>query len=174
MSSIKGFKEVFSKPSYILLMLFSAFVFYLISVVITDFADFRSIFTNYGFSLNLIFDYFIGFPSTIDNFSAYSMFFISLLFGSYLSLASYKTKQVKSLSGKSSFMGSLGIFFGFIAPGCAACGLGLASIFGFAGFLVALPFHGTEISLIAFFFLGYANLKIASKIGKNTCSIRVK
>lgn len=174
MSSIKGFKEVFSRPLYVLLMLFSAFIFYLISVVITDFVDFRSIFTNYGFSLNLILDYFIGFPSTVDNFSIYSMFFISLLFGSYLSLVSYKTKQVKSLSGKSSFIGSLGIFFGFIAPGCAACGLGLASVFGFAGFLVALPFHGTEISLIALFFLGYANLKIASKIGKNICSIRVK
>lgn len=174
MSLIKGFKEVFSKPQYVLLMLISAFIFYLISIVITDFIDFKVIFVNYGFSLKLIFSYFIGFPSTIDAFSAYSMILVAILFGSYLSLATYKTKQVKALGGKSSFIGSIGIFFGFLAPGCAACGLGLASVFGLAGFVVALPFHGMEVSVIAFLLLGYANLRIASKVGKNTCSIRVK
>ncbi|MEK6909388.1 MAG: hypothetical protein AABX23_05040 [Nanoarchaeota archaeon] len=175
MSSIKGFKEVFSKLHYLVLMLSSALFFYLFSVVLTDLSEFKWIFMNYDsfIFLKLLVLYFVGFPVTIGLFSAIIMILTALLFGSYISLASYKTKQVKKLQDKTSIAGNIGIFLGILAPGCVACGLGIASLFGLAGFVVALPFQGTEISVIAFLLLSFANWSIAGKVSKNTCSIRL-
>lgn len=170
--NLKGFKEVFSKPKYIILFLVSALLFYMASVLITDFPELKRVLFSYGFSFKLIFLYFIGFPVIIGWFTAISLFVIAFLFGSYISLAIYKTNQVKKFSEKKSFWGSLGIFFGFLAPGCAACGLGLASFFGLSGLIIALPFHGMEISVIALLLLGYANFNVAGKINKNSCSIK--
>lgn len=173
MKFIKGLKEVFSKPKYLILMILSAFLFYLLSVIISDFREFISLFTNYSFpiSIKLFFNYFFGFHTTITNYSAVSMVLISLLFGCYLSLAIYKTTQLNSIKDKKSLLGSVGVFLGLFAPGCAACGIGLASLFGLGGFLITLPFKGNEISAIAILLLSYANWIIARKINKNSCSI---
>jgi hypothetical protein len=43
MNSFRGLKEVYSKPLYITLMLFSALFFYLASVIITDFNELKLI-----------------------------------------------------------------------------------------------------------------------------------
>jgi len=173
---IKGIKEVFSKPYYIVLMVLSAFFFYLLTVVISDFSDLVNILKNYSFliSIKFLFFYFVGFPTTITTVSSVSMFIITLLFGSYISLAVYRTKQVKLFQDKKSILGTAGIFFGVFAPGCAACGIGLASLFGISGFIIALPFHGEEISFIAILLLGYANWSVAGKVNKSSCSINDK
>lgn len=170
MNFIKGFREVYSKPFYVSVALAGMFLFYLLDVIISDFSDLRII-SNQG-SLKLLFYYFVGYPSTLDPYSSFFLFSIALLFGSYISLATYKTSQIKGQ--KVSFLGSIGLFFGFLAPGCAACGIGLASVLGIGGALVVLPFNGKEISVLAFVLLGYANLRIARKINQNTCSIRLK
>jgi hypothetical protein len=171
-----GFKEVFSRLNYIFLTFFLTLFFYLFNVILADFLDFKDIFLNYEAHnyFKLLVSYFIGFPTTITLFSAVSIFVIALLFGSYISLAVYKTKQVKIFQEKSSIFGSMGIFLGIFAPGCATCGLGLASLFGIGGFLFALPFRGLEISGLAILLLGYANWKVAGKINKNVCSIKFK
>lgn len=173
---IKGFKEVFARPSYVLLLFVTALLFYMLSVVIADFSDLKVILLSYGFylSLKLTVLYFIGFPSTITAFSAASMFLITILFGSYISMGIYKTKQIKKMQEKGSVLASIGIFLGIFAPGCAACGLGLASLAGLGGFLVALPLKGLEVSIFAILLLGYANWSVAGKVNQNTCSIKGK
>ena len=170
---IKGFREVFFKPFYILVALSGALLFYILNVVVSDFSDLRSIAGNYSSftAIKLVFNYFIGFPSTLSFYSAFVVFLIALLFGSYIALATFKTTQMKKSQDNLSLLGGIGLFFGFIAPGCFACGVGLASIFGLGGALVALPFDGIEISVISIFLLGYANVSIAGKISKNTCSM---
>jgi uncharacterized protein YacL len=155
-------------------MLFSALFFYLASVIITDFNELKLILIYSQFiTLKMVAAYFIGFPSTIGLFSAISMFVIAFLFGSYIALAVYKTRQVKKFRDNPTLIGSAGIFLGILAPGCAACGLGLASLFGLSGFIVALPYHGLEISVLAFILLGYANYNLSKKVGVNTCAIKI-
>jgi hypothetical protein len=171
MSYLKGFREVYSKPFYILVALSGMLLFYIIEVIISDFSDLKRISNGNG-SLRTLFYYFTGYPLTLDSYSVFFLFAITFLFGSYLALATYKTTQLNT--SKFSLLGSLGLFFGFFAPGCAACGIGLASIFGIGGALVFLPFGGKEVSFLAFILLGYANLRIAKKIDQNTCSIRFK
>ena len=170
MSYLKGFREVYSKPFYIFVALAGMLLFYLLEVIISDFSDLRSI--SNGGSLKTLFYYFSGYPMTLDSYSIFFLFAITLLFGSYLALATYKTTQLSR--EKFSLFGSIGLFFGFLAPGCAACGIGLASILGIGGAIVSLPFGGKEISFVAFILLGYANLRVARKINKNTCSISFK
>ncbi|MEK6915446.1 MAG: hypothetical protein AABW89_02810 [Nanoarchaeota archaeon] len=172
MKFAKGFLEVFSKPFYWFLTFFGAFIFYLLNVVISDFSNLRNLFGEYGFlfSIRLAFNYFIGFSSTMTPLSYYTIIVLALLFGTYIALAIYKTGQIKKFE-KFSFFGVLGVFAGILAPGCAACGLGLASLFGLGGFLIALPFEGIEISVISFLLLAYANWSIARKINSNLCNI---
>lgn len=170
MSYLQGFKEVYSKPFYILVALSGMLLFYLLEVIISDFSDLRSI-SDSG-SIRLLFSYFTGYPLTLDSYSVFFLFAITFLFGSYLALAIYKTTQLSK--AKFSLFGSIGLFFGLFAPGCAACGLGLASVLGIGGALVSLPFGGKEISIVAFVLLGYANLRVARKINQNTCSISFK
>lgn len=171
MSYFKGFKEAYSKPFYIFLALAGMLLFYLIEVIISDFADLRAIANGNG-SLTTLYYYFAGYPSTLDSYSVFFLFGITFLFGSYISLATYKTSQIKT--EKFSLFGSIGLFFGFLAPGCAACGIGLASVLGIGGAIVSLPFGGKEISALAFVLLGYANFRVASKINQNTCPIKLK
>ncbi|MBM3232139.1 hypothetical protein FJZ21_02045 [Candidatus Pacearchaeota archaeon] len=170
MSFIKGLKEVYSKSFYIFVALAGVLLFYLIDVILLDFSDLKAI-SDQG-SLKLLFYYFVGYPSTIDSYSNFFLFAIAFLFGSYIALATYKTSHVKT--EKVSFFGSVGLFFGLLAPGCAACGVGLASVLGIGGALIALPFNGKEVSIVAFALLLYANFKIAKKINQNTCSISFK
>jgi hypothetical protein len=170
MKFFKGLKEVYSKPFYVFVALAGMMLFYILDVIISDFTDFKSL-SGSG-SIKFLFYYFVGYPSTLDYYSTFFLFAISFLFGSYIALATYKTSQIKST--KLSFFGSIGLFFGLLAPGCAACGIGLASLLGIGGAIVALPFGGKEVSLLAFVLLGYANFRIARKINQNTCPISLK
>ncbi|MEK6811315.1 MAG: hypothetical protein AABX96_02275 [Nanoarchaeota archaeon] len=172
---IKGFKEVFSKPFYILVALSGALLFYILNVIVSDFSELRSIANDYGSftAIKLVFNYFIGFPSTLGFYSAFVIFIIALLFGSYIALVTFKTTQLKKVQDNLSLFGGIGLFFGFIAPGCFACGVGLASILGLGGALVALPFDGVEISVVSFVLLAYANISIAGKINNNVCPIKI-
>jgi len=174
MNSVKGFKEVFSKKTNVILMLSFAWFFYLLSIIVTDFFEFTGILNNYDFlvSMKLVLLYFFGFASTIPSISAFGMLFISLLFGSYIALAVYQTRQ--ALGEKATILGSVGVFLGILAPGCAACGLGAVSALGISAFIVSLPFKGIEISILSFLILFYANWKVAGKISQKVCPINVR
>ena len=173
---LKGIKEVFSKPFYVLTVIAGALAFYLLNVIIADFAELAAIAKNYSswISLKILVNYFIGFPSTIKTHSAVSLIIMAILFGIYIALATYKVSQIKKTQTNSSILGTTGIFLGFIAPGCAACGIGIASALGLAGAFLSLPFEGLEISIIAIILLSYANWSISGKITQATCAIPVK
>lgn len=55
--------------------------------------------------------------------------------------------------GKIEWLAGSGVLFGFIGPGCAACGLPVLSLVGLGGSIAYLPFRGAEISYIALLLL---------------------
>ena len=68
-------------------------------------------------------------------------------------------------------LSGIGLFLGAFAPGCAACGVGLAAALGLgAGFLSFLPYKGLELSIIAIIILGYAIIKTTNSM--YTCKIK--
>ena len=171
-----GFKEVFSKPFYVLVAFSGALLFYLLNVIISDFSGLRAIAGNYSFfiSMKLVFYYFVGFLSTLDLYSAFFIVLIALLFGSYISLFTFKVVQIRKSRDEGSFVCTLGVLLGFIATGCAACGVGIASVLGLGGFLIFLPFNGMEIYVIAVILLLYANISISGRVVSNACPVKFK
>lgn len=87
------------------------------------------------------------------------------------SLLFYKARSLKGEKKGFGIISSIGFFLGAFAPGCAACGIGLASLLGVsAATLSFLPFGGLELSIIAILIIGFAIYKVSD----NSCKINYK
>lgn len=168
-------KDVFSNWRYLTTAVVIGFIFYSINVLISN-LDNLAFYNKFGFfgGIKFFFALFLGFKNRIFFSSFLSLIIIAILFGMLFSLIIYKTKMIKSASGKMmGFFGTTGIFLGILAPGCAACGIGLLSLFGVsAAFLAFLPFGGLELSILAIGILGFSVFKISKDIKKGiVCKI---
>src|SRR3989344_2080973 len=85
------------------------------------------------------------------------------------SLIFYKLAVLNGRGDKKiGLISSIGIILGAFAPGCAACGIGLASVLGLGGaFLAAFPLEGLEFSIIAIIMLSIAIFKTSN----SSCNI---
>ena len=161
-------KKVFSNWKYITLAVIIALIFYSFNVFIANFSSLIS-FYQLGFfgSIKLFFAFFVGFRSTTFLNVFITLIILSIFLGILFSLIAYKTKMIKSLSKKTGAFTTAGIFLGIIAPGCAACGVGLLSVFGIgAATLAFLPFDGLELSALASVILLVLIFKITKDINK--------
>ncbi|MEX2017427.1 MAG: hypothetical protein WD876_03055 [Candidatus Pacearchaeota archaeon] len=157
-SMFKTWKDVFGKWQYLLLGLFIAVLFYLFNVFIAGWRSLIGFYSVNGFvkTVNFFFVLFFGFRSTLTSASFVSMVVISLLLGMLFSMLIYKTYFHMKFNNKN--LGAFGVFGAFLAvfiPGCAACGVGVASVLGLsAGALAFLPYDGIELSILAVIILG--------------------
>jgi len=168
-------KDVFSNWKYSIVAVFIGLVFYSINALISN-LDNLAFYNQFGFfgGVKFFFTLFLGFKNRIFFSSFLSLIAIGLLFGMLFSLIIYKTKMIKNTGGKTmGFFGTTGVFIGILAPGCAACGIGLLSLFGAsAAVLGSLPFGGLELSIIAIGILGFSVIKISKDIKKGiVCEI---
>ena len=168
-------KKVFSNWKYITLTIIIALVFYSLNVFIKSYDSLSSLYSQIGLlgSIKLFFTFFIGFRSTTFLSVFISIILISVLLGILFGLIAYKTKMIKSISGKTGFFATTGIFLGVLAPGCAACGIGLLSLFGIsAATLTFLPYNGLELSALSSTILLVLVFKITKDIKKGiVCKI---
>ena len=146
-------KEVFGKWRYLLLALLIALFFYLLNVLISGWKSLAGFYSSAGFlkTMNLLFVLFMGFSNSITMISFISLIIISLMLGMLFSMLVYK-HHIYALNGdkRLGIFGGIGAFLAALVPGCAACGIGFASILGLsAGILSFLPYDGIELSLIA-------------------------
>ena len=180
LNMIKGllsvWKKVFSNWKYLALTIVIALSFYSLNVFISDYKSFVSLYSKLGLlgSIKLFFTFFIGFKSTTFTAVFISLIALSILLGMLFSLIVYKTKMIKSLSKKTGVFTTAGIFLGILAPGCAACGVGLLSVLGIsAATLAFLPFDGLELSAISAVILLILVFKITKDINKGiSCEIK--
>ena len=166
--SFSVLKDVFGNWKYLILAVFISLIFYFINVLIANFSSIKSYFS---MSLFLGMKFFLvlslGFRETILPSSFASMIVIGIFLGMLSSLITYKTIMIKGVSGKIGIFGVSGIFLGILAPGCAACGIGLLSALGLgSAVLTFLPLKGLEISLLAIGILGFSIVKISKDIKK--------
>lgn len=168
-------KKVFFNWKYFFLAVFVFVLFYLFNVIIHNFSGLVSFTSRYGAAQTAAFliELSVGFKETITMSSFASFIVIGLMLGILFSLIFYKTMMLKDVSGKVGFLGTVGIFLGVFAPGCAACGIGLLSALGFgAAAITFLPFDGLEISFLAIIILGFSIYKITKDIKKEiVCEI---
>jgi len=175
-SLLSVWKKVFSNWRYIALTIIIALGFYSLNVFISDYKSFVSLYSKLGLlgSIKLFFNFFVGFKSTTFLYVFISLIALSILLGMLFSLIAYKTKMIRSVSGKTGVFTSAGIFLGIVAPGCAACGVGILSLLGVsAATLAFLPFKGLELSAISAVILLILVFKITKDIKKGiSCEIK--
>ena len=171
-----AWKEVFSNWKYVVLTFFIALSFYSLNVAIGNWKIIPAFYSSTGLLETIKFFLILlwGFWSTVKFHSYVSLIIISILFGLLFSLISYRTSTLKTKNRKIGVFASIGIFIGILAPGCAACGVGLLSLFGIsAAFLTFLPFEGLELSILSIGILSFSVLKISESIEKgDVCSIK--
>jgi len=171
-------KIVFGNRRYIFLTVFIALFFYALNAMIGSWQTFSSLSSSYGIlgTTKLFFVLVGGFGNTIKFHSYVSLILVSILFGLLFSLISYKTTRIKKTSSKVGVIASFGVFIGILAPGCAACSIGLLSLLGVSSaFLTFLPFEGLELSILSIGLLSFAVFKISEKIHVGeVCEVRLK
>ncbi|OIO81437.1 hypothetical protein AUJ84_01190 [Candidatus Pacearchaeota archaeon CG1_02_32_132] len=88
------------------------------------------------------------------------------MLGILISIIVYKTKNVSEKTSKgNNSLSAIGLFLAILAPGCAACGLGLIAVLGLSGaILTFLPYKGLEISVISIAILAFAIFKMSKDI----------
>jgi len=178
--NIKTWKKVFGNVKFLFLAILIAFVFYEINVLIANWKTLLAIYSLEGFfrGLQILITLSLGFGKTIVWHSYASLIFISISLGMLFSLIVYRTTtSIQSMGKKGAgFFATAGIFLGVLAPGCAACGMGILSTLGLSVVVVNfLPFKGLEISLLSIFLLVVSISKITDKISNgDSCSIDLK
>jgi len=165
----------FKNWKYWILTLIVGFLFYMINGFILNVRNLGSIYEALGFSglLKFLFNSSLYFLNQVTLSGAIGSIVLSFFVGIMVSLLAYRYKIMKESSGeKLSKLGSLGVFFGVAAPGCAACGVGLISLIGLGGALTSLPFQGAEIIFIAIILVVFAIIDISLKLNR-ACSINL-
>ena len=170
--AVANLKTVFSQKKNMLIAAGVAVLFYIVNVMILEYQFFF-----YGFSKGVIEGFvfmcrlLVGFYHTVLLHTFITTVITSILFGVLFTLVLCKTKFAKSTdSKKTGVIASVGIFLGILAPGCAACGVGLISLLGLsAAFITIFPFDGLEISVIAILIMLYAIMHFAKNL--NVCKI---
>jgi hypothetical protein len=160
-------KEVFSNWKYLILGIIILFLFYSVNVIIANFSILMYYVNKASLaeSINFFFNLFLGFRNTVLLSSFTSLIVLGGLFGMLFSLIAYKTIMIKNVAGGIGIFGTAGIFLGVLAPGCAACGIGLLSVLGISTVaLTFLPFKGLELSFLAMGILGFSIFKITKDI----------
>tara|TARA_Y100000310_G_C20346168_1_gene652117 strand:+ start:106 stop:648 length:543 start_codon:yes stop_codon:yes gene_type:complete len=171
---IRTWKQVFSKPKSILVFLISSILFYSLNVLILNFSNLKNNFSTLGSlgTLQLFLNLAIGFKSSVSLMSFLTIIIISILFGILLSLMVYKSSlNMKLDKSRNGFLSGIAIFFAALVPGCAACGIGLISIFGLgSAFITFLPYDGLEFSIAAIFLMAFAIIKTTNTL--YSCSVK--
>jgi len=165
---IKVWKDVFGKWQYSLLALFIALFFYSLNVLLSGWKSLVGFYLSFGFvkAAELFFILFVSFKEIVTTFSFVSFVVTNILLGILFSMLVYKAHfNFSANDKKSGILGGIGVFLAAFVPGCAACGIGLASALGIgAGILTFLPYDGIELSLIATFIICFTILKISKEM----------
>lgn len=163
-------KNVFGNWRYSALAIVVAVLFYLLNVLITNWETIYDFHKSNGFIMayNILFQLAIGFYSTVKLDAFIPLVIVSILFGLFFSLLAYKSFFNIKFKEKQKGLGifaTIGVFMGALAPGCTACGIGLASVLGLgAGALSFLPYGGIELSVIAILMLSYSTFRITKSM----------
>jgi len=175
--SLKVWRKVFGNWKYSVIAIGVFLLFYSFNVVIGSFLNLKSFYDSYGLLTTLKFFKIISlnFYSTINLHSFISLIIVGALIGILSSMMIYKVKNSQSSNKRTGLLASTGAFIAAFAPGCAACGIGLASLLGIGGATLSLlPYEGLELSILAIVILGIAVKRTTKDLTEcPTCKINL-
>ena len=161
-------KKVFTNWNYLIFTTIIALALYSVNVMASSWSSLIGLYSTFGFfgTIKFFFILFFGFKEMIMFHSFVSLIIISILFGVLFSLVRYKISIGQGIDGKKiGLFGGVGLFLAAFAPGCVACGIGLASILGIgAGALSFLPYGGFELSIASIGILSFIILNVTKNM----------
>ncbi len=167
-------KTVFSKAHYARLALLSAVIVFTLALWLPNFSFVMSYLTSSGSvwqKLQFIWSFYGSIQTNHTFYSATIAILIAALSGINIALLAYYTRRVKTAAKgfKRLHAGSYtGLIIGFLGVGCVACGsvilTAILATIGAGGLLLALPFKGAELGMIALGILIWSNYFLAKKI----------
>ncbi|RMD67898.1 hypothetical protein D6817_00225 [Candidatus Pacearchaeota archaeon] len=172
---LRNLRIVYSRPKYIALLLAVSLAFYELNVLAFNLPS-----LGYLASLGilkggeLLVSFSLGLPSIMSRSSFYALLVISVLLGMLVSLMVFKVSS--RAEGNGGYFGFVGMLLGSIAPGCAACGIGLLPLLGIStAFLTFLPLKGLELSLLAILVLGFSIARISKDLTRcESCKLNLE
>lgn len=111
----------------------------------------------------------------MTKFSLFLLILAALLTGINLTLVTLRLRAMRG-DGKLHIMVGGSSLLAIVGSGCAMCGLAVLALLGLSGSLIYLPFHGTEISVVAvilllmtlyFLMLSYPTKQVCKIINKS-------
>ncbi len=175
-STLDVWRLVFARPRSGILFVLTALIFFTVNVTIKNYKTLVAITNDRGIGAASSFLYTLsrGFHHTVTPLSYTTTIIITLLTAFLVTLLVFKvgvtaTKKVGLMSG-------LGIALGIVAPGCAACGVGLLALIGVSGAALSLfPFKGLELSIIAIVLLSISIYSLTQRLRScNVCKINYR
>ena len=170
--------QILSKPMYLALVIAVGFLVFTSAIIIPNVAAVGSVFQSSATLSTKIQFMFSLYGSIGTNFTLISAAYtvlIATFFGIQIALLTYYIRKVRGGVMRIKGVGVMslgGVVSGALGIGCAACGIGLASLLGLGGAFITLPFRGTEILVISLALLLYANWSVSKKITQITCDLR--
>ncbi|MAE49284.1 hypothetical protein CMI48_00500 [Candidatus Pacearchaeota archaeon] len=164
---LKSWKTVFGRPGYIVLAVAVALVFYVLNVVLVNWGNLGVVTESAGF-VRALWLLSLGFSGVVSGSTFWTVVILGVLTGVLVSLLVAKTRIMQASGKKDGVLAGIGLFLGLFVPGCAACGVGLLAALGLGGVLLALPFQGTEIAVVAIL-VGYVVVRVSEGFG--SCKI---
>jgi hypothetical protein len=166
----RAWKTVFGRAGYVLLAALTALVFYVLNVLIVNWGNVAVLGEGAGF-LRALWLLSLGFSGAVSGLTFWTVIILGVLTGVLVSLLVAKTRFMQRRDGKKQgILAGIGLFLSLFVPGCAACGVGLLAALGLGGALLALPFQGTEIAVVAIVVMGYVVVRVSEGFG--SCEIR--
>lgn len=175
-STLDVWQSVFSRRRSGIIFLLTALLFFTLNVAVKNYKTLVAIANDQGLGAasSFLYTLAIGFHHTVTRASYASLVMLTFLTALLITLLAFKatsatTKKVGVMSG-------FGIALGIVAPGCAACGVGVLALIGISGATLALlPFKGLEISLLAILLLGIAIYSLTQRLRScDVCKINLR
>lgn len=170
MKIINALKSVFTRPTYILIAVFSAFLIFAFANLLPNLSFARYIIggdLDLGYKIKILWGMLGYFKNNSGLASQIMIVSVAVLAGMDIAMAIFYAKR-KIVSDRAAGFGMLGIVGGFFGIGCGACGsVVLSSIVGVgaSGQLVGiLPLKGLEFSVLSLGILIASILYLAKKI----------
>ena len=148
-------KDILQSKKFIVPALSIAFGYVLLVTYLMNFQLTKdTIFGSYPISYkwNILLALLEGLGTSMTKFSLFLLILAAFLTGINLTLVALRLKALRS-NGKLHVMVGGSSIVAIVASGCAACGLPVLALLGLSGSLIFLPWHGTELSVIALIML---------------------
>lgn len=164
-------RRMLGKRKYLAITIISGFLFYLLNGFVVAHPRIVDFFQAYGiYAIWKILIVSLNYSYEILPMTFFGIILLSALIGTITALLTYRFDNFTDMRG-GNFFATAGIFLGMAAPGCAACGVGLASLLGLSSILTILPYDGKEVLLMAVGASAISIFSISRKLYNPVCGV---